>query len=100
MWLIYNVVLISAVQQRDSLIHTYICVHTQSLSHVKFFSLPWAIAHQVPLSMGFPRQEYWSGLPFPPPGTHTHTHTHIFFFIFFSMVLYPRILNTALCVIQ
>ena len=29
---------------------------------------PWTIAHQAPLSMGFPRQEYWSGLPFPPPG--------------------------------
>ena len=28
----------------------------------------WTIAHQAPLSMGFPRQEYWSGLPFPPPG--------------------------------
>ena len=27
-----------------------------------------AVAHQAPLSMGFPRQEYWSGLPFPPPG--------------------------------
>ena len=29
---------------------------------------PWTIAHQAPLSMGFPRQEYWSGLLFPPPG--------------------------------
>ena len=29
---------------------------------------PWTIACQVPLSMGFPRQEYWSGLPFPTPG--------------------------------
>ena len=29
---------------------------------------PWTIAHQVPLSMGFSRQEYWSGLPFPSPG--------------------------------
>ena len=28
---------------------------------------PWTIAHQVPLSIGFSRQEYWSGLPFPPP---------------------------------
>ena len=28
----------------------------------------WTVAHQVPLSMGFPRQEYWSRLPFPPPG--------------------------------
>ena len=30
---------------------------------------PWIVAHQAPVSMGFPRQEYWSGLPFPPPGT-------------------------------
>ena len=29
---------------------------------------PWTVAHQAPLSMGFPRQEYWSKLPFPPPG--------------------------------
>ena len=29
---------------------------------------PWTAAHQAPLSMGFPRQEYWSGLPFPSPG--------------------------------
>ena len=28
----------------------------------------WTVAHQVPLSMGFSRQEYWSGLPSPPPG--------------------------------
>ena len=29
---------------------------------------PWTVVHQPPLSMGFLRQEYWSGLPFPPPG--------------------------------
>ena len=29
---------------------------------------PWTVDHQAPLSMGFPRQEYWSGLPFPSPG--------------------------------
>ena len=29
---------------------------------------PWTVAGQAPLSMGFPRQEYWSGLPFPSPG--------------------------------
>ena len=29
---------------------------------------PWTVAHQAPLSMGFPRQEYWSGLPWLPPG--------------------------------
>jgi len=32
------------------------------------FVTPWAIAHQAPLSMEFSRQEYWSGLPCPPPG--------------------------------
>ena len=32
------------------------------------FVNPWTVAHQAPLSMGFPRQEYWSGLPFPSPG--------------------------------
>ena len=29
---------------------------------------PWTVAHQAPLSMGFSRQEYWNGLPFPSPG--------------------------------
>ena len=29
---------------------------------------PWIVAHQAPMSMGFSKQEYWSGLPFPPPG--------------------------------
>ena len=29
---------------------------------------PWTASHQAPLSMGFPRQDYWSGFPFPPPG--------------------------------
>ena len=31
-------------------------------------AIPWTVAHQAPLSMGFSRQEYWSGLPFPSPG--------------------------------
>ena len=31
------------------------------------FAIPWTISHQVPLSTGFPRQQYWSGSPFPPP---------------------------------
>ena len=35
---------------------------------VRLFVTPWAIAHQPPLSLGFSRQEYWSGLPFPSPG--------------------------------
>ena len=40
----------------------------KSLSHVRLFVTPWTIAHQVPPSMGFSRQEYWSGLSFPSPG--------------------------------
>ena len=38
-----------------------------SLSHVQLFVTPWTVAHHAPLSMGFSRQEYWSGLPFPAP---------------------------------
>ena len=37
-------------------------------SHVQLFATLRTLAHQAPLSMGFSRQEYWSGLPFPPPG--------------------------------
>ena len=40
----------------------------QWLTHMQFFGTPWTIAHQAPLSMGFSRQEYWSGWPFPSPG--------------------------------
>ena len=40
----------------------------KSLSRVRLFGAPWTVAYQAPLSMGFSRQEYWSGLPFPSPG--------------------------------
>ena len=40
----------------------------KSLSCFQLFVTPWTVACQVPLSMGFSRQVYWSGLPFPPPG--------------------------------
>ena len=43
------------------------CVCAQLLSRVQLFATPWAAARQVPLSIGFPRQEYWSELPLPPP---------------------------------
>ena len=77
---------------------------------------PWTVACQAPLSMGFSRQEYWSGLPFPSPGDlpdpgiepgssalqanslltelqgkilcmHTHTHTHTYIYIYTSSFL-------------
>ena len=47
------------------------CYHVCMLSHfshVQLFVIPWTIVHQAPLSMGFSKQEHWSGLPCPPPG--------------------------------
>ena len=38
------------------------------VSCVQLFATLWTVARQAPLSMGFPRQENWNGLPFPPPG--------------------------------
>ena len=38
------------------------------LSHVGLLVIPWTVAYQAPPSMGFSRQEYWSGVPFPSPG--------------------------------
>ena len=43
-------------------------VVVQLLSRVLLFANPWTVAHQAPPFMGFSRQEYWSGLLFPPPG--------------------------------
>ena len=65
--MIYNAVSVSGVQQNESIIHTHVCWVTSVLSD----SLrPWTVARQTPLSIGFSRQEYWSGLPCPPPGDH------------------------------
>ena len=43
------------------------CVRAQLFSHVQLFATPWTAARQAPPAMGFPRQEYWRGLPFPSP---------------------------------
>ena len=43
-------------------------VKVKSLSHVQLLATPWTAAYQAPQSMGFSRQEYWSGLPLPSPG--------------------------------
>ena len=47
--------------------HVSACVLSH-FSRVQLFVTLWTVAHQAPLSMGFSRQEYWSGLPCPPPG--------------------------------
>ena len=43
-------------------------MHAKWLSHVQFFATLWTTACQAPLYIGFSRQEYWHGLPFPSPG--------------------------------
>ena len=64
-------------RERKTLLH--VCVFTckdkivcvlsaQMLSHVRVFATPWTVVRQAPLSMGFSRQGYWSGLPFPSTG--------------------------------
>ena len=57
------------------------CIGMKSLSCVQLLATPWTAAHQAPPCMGFSRQEYWSGLPFPPPGD-------LLFFFFFIFKLY------------
>ena len=63
--MIYNVVLLSSAQQSDSVTHTCACCH---FSRVWLLVTLWTATCQAPLSMGFSRQEYWSGLPCPFPG--------------------------------
>ena len=60
--LLYNVVFLSTIQQSESTVKEKVLI----ISCIQLF--PWTVAHQTPLSMGFSRQEYQSGLPFPSPG--------------------------------
>ena len=47
---------------------SFMCWKCWSLSCARLFVTSWTVAHQAPLSVGFSRQEYWGGLPSPPPG--------------------------------
>ena len=51
---------------------TQVKVKVKLLSRVRLCATPWTVAHQVPPSMGFSRQEYWSELPFPSPSELTY----------------------------
>ena len=51
-----------------TVLRAFIVSKVKLLSRVWLFVTPWTVAYQAPLSMGFSRQEYWSGLPFPSPG--------------------------------
>ena len=63
---------LSSNQFSDDCVCLYACMsvrrHAKSLQLCPALCTPWSVAHQAPLSMGFSRQEYWSGLPCPPPG--------------------------------
>ena len=60
---IYILTALTLCNHRD--VMRMVCMYAQSLSCVQLFVTLWTIVHQVPLSMGFPRKEYWRGLPFP-----------------------------------
>ena len=62
----------SLLESRIIQIYTPDCIRVGAQSFQLFATL-WTITHQAPLSMGFPRQEYWSGLPFSPSGDLPHS---------------------------
>ena len=58
-----------ATELEEDIYHSKDCMHVLScLGHVRLCRIPWTVACQAPLSMGFSKQEYWSGLPFPSSG--------------------------------
>ena len=60
------------LHRTDLVLQLWKKVKVKTLSRVWLFATPWSVAHQAPLSMGFSRQEYWSGLPFPSPADLPH----------------------------
>ena len=56
------------MKERGNCIYIKVKAKVKSHSHVRLFATLWTVAYQAPLSMGFSRQYYWSGLPFPSPG--------------------------------
>ena len=73
-------------------------VKVKSLSRVWIFTIPWTAAHQAPLSVGFSRQEYWSGVPLPSPAmvielyeyTKRHWNGHLWMGELFGMQMIPQ----------
>ena len=73
-------------------------VKVKSLSRVRLLATPWTAAHQGPPSMGFFRQEYWSGVPLPSLVC-VYIYIYIFPFILYSVMVYYKTLNTVPCCI-
>ena len=76
-------------------------MHAHLLSCVQLFATSWTLARQAPLSMGFPRQEYWSGLPFPSPGDLPHPGIELVSLVAPALQAYSlplgHLLRTSLC---
>ena len=75
-------------------------VKVKSFSPVQLWATPWTIAYQAPLSMGFSRQEYWSGVPLSSRAVLTkyqHTEIHIILFKSFPLFFYLYIPTKVLC---
>ena len=63
-------------------------VKVKLLSRVRLLATSWTAAYQAPLSMGFSRQKYWSGVPLPSP-VYTHMHTHIYISVVYTCMGFP-----------
>ena len=65
-------------------------VKVKSLSRVRLFATPWSAAYRAPSSVGFSRQEYWSGVPLPsPPSPYPLANTNLFF-MSVSLIMFHR----------
>ena len=73
----------------------------KSLSRVQLLATPWTAAHQAPPSMGFSRQEYWSGVPLPSPELPLYLYgkptDHIRMGLFLDSILFSFSVDVSLC---
>ena len=66
-WMNLEPIIQSEVSQKEKDKYHMLLLLPRRFSHVQLCTTPWTAAHQAPLSLGFSRQEHWSGLPFPSP---------------------------------
>ena len=66
-WMNLEPIIQSEVSQKEKDKYHMLLLLPRRFSRVRLCTTPWTAAHQAPLSLGFSRQEFWSGLPFPPP---------------------------------
>ena len=75
-------------------------VKVKLFSHVRLFETPWSRAYHAPPSMGFSRQEYWSGVPFPSPEVITGLSHSIVFLYFFALITEKGFLISPSCCLE